>query len=436
MPVQVQQEQIDHCRVALTIDVPPEEIQKAVDSVFNQFAKRTSVPGVRPGKAPRNLVRRFIDEGRVQELAVERALTNAFRDAIKQTGVEPYGEAEPQVERPEEELDPEKGFSFKATIALRPHVHLGELEGLTGRRVLTQITDEDVTREIDRYREAASTYQPTDQPAVDEDRLRATTEVSIEGEPVESLTFREPRLFQVGSNLEEFDAGLRGLSAGEQKTFEFTFPADLDDEELRGKTATAQVAVTEVLRATAPELDEEFARKVGAESVENLRTRIREGLQRQADLLADQELNEGLLREIVRRSEVHFPEEMVAREVTDRVNSLIAALQKRGYTLEDYLEAQETDLQTYQGRTRQEAEESIRNTLVLLEIAQANNIRVTDQDVEQEVRQRAEAENVKLSQMRRLLADTGEFDAIRNRVFRRKVAEFLRGKAEIREVQA
>src|SRR4051794_29556326 len=101
MPVTVQQEQIDDCHIALTIQVPPEDVQRAVDSVFNQYAKRTTVPGFRPGKAPRHLIKRFIDEGRIKEMALDQSLTNAYRDALKQTNISPYPHAEPQVELPE-----------------------------------------------------------------------------------------------------------------------------------------------------------------------------------------------------------------------------------------------------------------------------------------------------------------------------------------------
>jgi trigger factor len=435
MPVQVQQEQIDHCHVALTIEVPPEEFQKAVDSVFNQFAKRASIPGFRPGKAPRHLLKRVIDEDQVKELALERAVTNAFQDAIRQAGVQPYGDADPQVEMPEEELDPEKGFSFKATVALRPHVHLCSLEGLEARRVTVTVTDEDVQHEIDRLREAAAGFQPTDEAAQEEDRLRATAEVLIHGEPVPDLTFAEPTLFEIGANLEEFDAGLRGLHAGEEKTFEFTFPEDMDDPELKGETATARVKAVEVLRRTVPEADDELARKLGFDDLEALRTRVRENLQAQADLLAEQEMLDGLLDTVVRASEVHYPEELVEAEVSSRMDNLIAALDRRGFSLDDYLAAEKTNLVAVQARLRREAEEALANTLVMLDLAREHDIRVTEKEVEAEVRRRAEQENVKVSQMRRLLHDTGEIDTIRNRLFRRNVAAFLKGKAEIRELQ-
>jgi trigger factor len=436
MPVEVQKEELDACHVALTIGVPPESIRKAMESVFNQFAKRTNVPGFRPGKAPRHLMKRFIDESRVQELAVERALGDAFREAVKQAGVEPYSEVEPQVELPEEEVDPEKGFSFKATVTLQPQVRLGDLEALSARRVVMAIGDEEVDRELGRLAEQAAAFQPVDDPAQVGDRVRATAEVSIDGEPVPDLSFPEPTLFEIGANLEEFDAGLRDLRAGEEKTFAFTFPEDLEDENLQGKQASARVSATEVLRRTAPEITEEFARLAGFESLEAMRARFREGLERQANALADQEMNEGLLQEVVRRSTVHFPQEMVEREVSSRLSNLLSALQKRSLTLDDYLAAEKKDLAQLQAELGEEAREALTHTLVLLEVARQNEIRVADAEVEQEVKRRAEAEDVKPSQLRRALNESGEIDVLRNRVFRRKVADFLRGKAEIREVAA
>jgi trigger factor len=436
MPVQVQQEQLDPCHVALTIDVPPEDIQKAISSVFQQFAKRANVPGFRPGKAPVHLVKRFIDEGRVREVAMEQALTNAYRDALRQTGVAPYRYAEPEVQLPEEEVDPERGFSFKATIALQPQVELGDLEGFTARRVVTRITEEDVTRELDRIREQGATYEPTDQPVREGDRIRAVVEVTADGELVPGASFTEPTLIEIGANLKQFDSGLLGTTAGEEKTFEFAFPEDFVDEALQGKTATTRVSVSEAWRRAVPEPTDDFAKRAGFDDLETLRTRIQEALQRQADALSDQELNESLIQELVRRSRVHFPDEMLEHQVSERMADLIKALERRSLTLDDYLAAEEIDLAELQERFRENAKQGLTNTLIILEFSEKNEIKVSDKEVEDEVRRRAEAEEVKVSQMRRLLNETGEMSVIRHRLLYRKVAEFLRERANIREVES
>jgi trigger factor len=436
MPALVSQEQIDPCHVALTVQVAPEDLKKAIESVFNKFAKRTTVPGFRPGKAPRHLVKRFIDDNRVQEMALDESLNSAYRAAVKEAQVRVYAHADPQVDLPEEEVDPEKGYTFKATVALEPQVELGSLEGLTARRYLTPISDADVDKELARLAERAATFEPTTEPAVDGDRVRAAIHVMVDGELVEGMHYHHPTLIQVGSNFEEFDAGLRGVTAGEEKTFTFTYPADAEEEDLRGKTAEAAIEVVEVLRRTVPPVDEDFAVKAGLESLETLRERVRAGLQAQADAAADQDVNNTLVDELVRRATVHFPEEMVEREASGRVDNLIRALQTRNLTLNDFLAARKTDLATYQNSLREQARDSIRNTLVVLEFARQNGIRVSDKEVQEEIRLRAEIEGVKPAEMRRLLAETGDLDSIDDRIFFRKIAALLREKAQVTEVEA
>ncbi|MCC2660776.1 MAG: trigger factor [Arthrobacter sp.] len=435
MPVQVQQEQLEPCRVALTIEVPPEEIQKAVQTVFNQVAKRTNVPGFRPGKAPLSLVKRYVDESRIQEMAFERALTNAYNDALKQAGVVPYSNADPKVELGEEEMDLEKGFSFKATVATQPSVELGDLEGLSARRIVTAISDEDVDREILRYREQSAAFATTEEAAADGDRVRGSITIQVEGDAEPEIDNQET-LLQVGTNLEQFDEGLRGITAGEEKSFEFSYPDDFGDEERSGKKASVKVDAIEILRRTVPELDQAFAEQNGFETPEALRERVREMLEGQATSMADQEVNDALITEVVRRATVNFPEEMIEAEASDRLANMIRALERRNVTLEDYLQSEQKDVTQLQTELRAEAEETVRNTLVLLRLAQENELTVVQKDVDDEIKRRAEAENVKVSQMRRLLTDTGELDQIRNRLFLRKITIFLRGKAEVTDVAA
>lgn len=436
MPVQVQQEQLEPCRVALTIEVPPAEIQKRIDSVFNQFAKRTAVPGFRPGKAPRHLIKRYIDEERVRELAMDQVLSHAYTDALRQAGVEPYQHSEPQVDLPEEEIDPEQGFSFKATVATHPHVHLGGLEGLSARRVVTRIGDEDVERELERLRDSAARFEQVDEPSAVEDRVRAVVQVTVDDVRDPDASFDEPTLIQIGANLPELDEGLTGLKAGEERSFEFNFPDDYVEEEYRGKTAVAYVQVSEVWRRVVPPLDDEFARKVGAEDVEALRTRLRELLQIQADALADAEVGSALVEELIRRSTVHYPEEMIERQVSVRLAEILQALQTRRLTLEDYLATQQKDMAEFHQELREDVIHGLTHTMALFDYATQNGLLVTEGELEEELKRRAEREKVKVSQLRRLLRETGEIHTVAHEVVYRKVAAHLRERAEIREVQA
>ncbi|MFN3649575.1 MAG: trigger factor [Armatimonadota bacterium] len=436
MAVQVEHEFLDHTRVKLKVEVPAEEVQKAIDSVYQQFAKRTTVPGFRPGKAPKHLIERFVDEGRVRDLAMERVLNNAYRDALRQTGVAPYRYAEPEVDLGEEEIDPTNGFQFTATVSLEPHVHLGNLDGFTARRVVTQVTDEEVERELARIRESAATFKQVDDPSQDGDRIRTTVAVTVDGQPIPDVSFPEPTLIEVGANLETLDAGLRGVKPNETKDFDFSFPEDYQDEEYRGKQAQAHIEVSEVWRREVPELDDEFAKRAGFETAEAVRERVRGLLQQHADITAERELNDSLVEELVKRSEVHFPPEMLERQVSSRMADLIKALERRGLTLEQYLEAEETDLQTLQESLQQQSLESLTHTLVLLDFARERGLTVDNKEVEAELKIRAEQQSVKLSQVRRLANETGEIDVIRHNILMGKVAKTLQETAEIRDVEA
>ncbi len=436
MPVQVQQEQLEPCRVALTIEVPPEDVNRAMETVFNRFAKRTAVPGFRPGKAPRHLVKRYIDEGRVRDLAMEEVLTNAYRDALKQTGVEPYRYAEPQIDLGEEELDLQKGVTFKATLALEPKITLGNTEGLSAKRVVVKITDEDVETELTRIRERGATFEATEEPVAEGDRIRAALKITVGDEALVDASEEEPLILQVGANLAEFDQGILGLKAEEEKTFEFTYPEDYEDEEKRGQTASVSVKVFEVLRRTLPEVNDEFAQRLGLDTAEALRARLREILEAQAEAQADSEMEHDLVHELVRRSSVEFPDEMVTREASERLKRLVHNLEHQGATLEDYLESQKTDLAALENALQAQARDTLTESLVLIEFGHQNNVRVNLEDVEQEINLRAEAEGVKPAQMRRTLADNGELDNLQTQIFFRKVGQLLRSQAEIQETEA
>lgn len=433
MPNQVEQEQVAPCRVALTIAVTPDDYRKAEDAVFSQLARRTNVPGFRPGKAPRHLVKRYIDESRMRELAYERVVTDAFSSAVKNAGLPLFSGVEPEVELPESDAAPEEGFTFKAVVALQPHVHLGDLEGLAVRRVLTTASEEDVERELEQLRQQEASWQEVEEPAALGDRLRATAQVEVDGVPVPDLSFSEPTLFELGANLESFDAGLVGMRAGEEKRFEFPFPEELQDEELRGKTATAVVSALQVQRRVVPPLDEAFAARHGAEDLEQLRARMRAALQERMDSLAEQEVNDALLREVIRRSEIHYPQELVDQEVSAQMNRLLEMLRQRGFTLDDYLKANRTTLAQYQESLRKSAEESLAASLTLAELGRVHDLAVTPQELEGEIRRRAEAQQVKPAQLRRVLQDTGEIDQLRFSLYRAKVAAFLRARASISE---
>jgi trigger factor len=437
MSVEVQHDADTHTKATLTISVEPAEIASAKDKAFGQYTRKLTVPGFRPGKAPRHLIEKWIDQKQLMQLAIERVITDTYTTALKETGVHPYPNADPKFDLPEEEIKGEEGFTYTVTVALEPHVHLGEISGLAAKRVVTPITDDEVNREIDRLREQTAHFHESEDGAAEiGDRVRLTAQITMDGQPVTEASIDEPTIVLLGANFETFDQALEGIKPGEERTFDFTYPDDFADEDLRNKPATATVKAYELHKRHMYDADDEFAKIVGQESLESLKAQIKEALQRQADAVTENELHDSLMQQIQRNSQVHYPDEMVDHEASNALRGMITQLEERSLTLNDYLRSRETDLRTLEAALKSEARQRIERTLVLLEIARANDLAVTEKEVENEIKRRAESEDVKLSQMRRYLNDNNEMQNLREGLFYRKVTDFLESKADITDVAA
>jgi trigger factor len=428
MPVSVEQEQLEPCKVALQIQVPPEQVARTLDNVFARFARNVAVPGFRKGKAPRKLVERYIDPDAVKEAAVEKLIQDGFKQALEQTGLEPYDQA--SVEAPE--FSDDEGFRFRATVPLRPDVQLGEYRGLQAKRVEVAIGEGDIDREMARIREQAARFEEVTEPARDGDRVHANVSVTVDGEVVTDAS-AEGAWLLVGGNFPDFDQGIIGIAPDEERSFTFTYPADMQDEARAGKQAQATVKAIRVQRRIVPEPSDEFAESLGHESLEEMRGEIRRQMQEAAKRQADDFLERDLLEQVVRNATIHFPDSMVTEEVAARTNNLIKNLERRRLTLNDYLASTRQDLATFEAELAEESRRQIRNSLILLRLAEAENIKLEPSDVDEEIERRAKAAKAEPSIMRRLLEEQGELDALQTELFFRKILNHLKSVSTITE---
>jgi trigger factor len=429
MQVTVEQEQLEPCKVALKIRVPPEEVARAQDSVFKDFARHVTVPGFRRGKAPRKLVERMIDPGALKEEAVEKLIKNAFRQALEETGLRPYGQ--PTVDSPEFLED--EAFCFNATVPLPPEVQLGEYRGLEVRRTVVPITEQMIDGELTRMREQAARFEEVQSAAQEGDRIQASVKITVEGEVVEEAQGENTWLI-VGANFPEFDHHVIGTAPGEERSFTFTYPADMQDEARAGKEAEALVAVKRVQRRLVPELDDAFAQSLGHADLAELKTEIRRQLEEAAARQADDFMERELLEQVVQRATIQFPDSMVDEEVAAAMDGLIRDLERRRMKLEDYLQSANRTLADLESELAEDARRKIRNSLVLLKIAEENELAVTPEDVDAEIRRRAQAVSADPGMMRRLIDEQeGEMDRLEQQVFFRKCLNFVKSVSKITE---
>jgi trigger factor len=426
--MQVDVQRLEPCKVALTIQVPPEQITRTADQVFNRFAKRTTVPGFRKGKAPRKLAERYIDVAAVREAAMDQVIQDAYKEALKQAEIEPYDQASVELK----EFEEGQPLTFTATVPTRPEVELGDYKGIEARRVLVPITDEDVSRELQRVREQSARYENVEEPAAEGDRVQARIGVTINGEPVPESSHESAWLL-VGANFPEFDEHVRGIKPGEEREFDFTFPEDLEDKERAGQKAHAKLKVERVQRRLVPEEDDAFAKSIGFEDVEALRADFRRQLEEAAQRQADEFVERDIVAEAVKRSTVHFPQSMVDEEVAHRMDTLLKGLERRGIIMDDYLAHQKKSLAELEADFAEEARQVITNTLVLSRIAHDNDISASQAEVQEELERRAKETGADPKVMRQVLQDQGELNRLINQVFMRKVLDYLKSVSVVKE---
>lgn len=438
--MQVAQEQVGPCEVDLRIEIDADEVESAIDESYRELAKHAKIPGFRPGKAPREIVERFIGEERVKDRAADKLIQPAYSEALKQTDIDPWAPADVELV----EFERGKPLVFKAKVPLAPKVELGEYVGLEIERKLQKVTDEMVEQEIKDLLERAARLEPvTDRPAQSGDTV--VVDMTDEDKPGE-----EPnrQVATIGQNLPDFDNGLTGMSVGEEKSIQITYPDDHQAEELRGTSRTFRVKLAEIYERKLPELTDEwvkenFGAKVAegeqppaddVDTVDKLRAKIRQVLEKSAASAADAEVRDKIVEKLVENSKIDFPEVMVTERVDERLNETIEALKKRKVTLDDYLKHLGKSLEELRAEFAEDAKEALRANLAIYEVVEKENIKVEDADVEAEVKAVAEARNVPVESIKAYLDSTGGLTGIRYRLLRKKALDFLVAASNIKNV--
>lgn len=438
--MQVTQEQVSPCEIELNIEVEAEKVNAATDDTYRELARATTVPGFRKGKAPRAILERFLDEEKVKERVADKVLQAAYKEALEETKIEPFAPADVEVVK----FETGEPFVFKAKVPLEPKVELGDYVGIEVERNVQTVKDEEVEIEINQMLERHAQYtQITDRAAKEGDT--AVLEMMDESNPTE-----EPNrnVAQVGENLPDFDKGLIGMSVDEEKVIEITYPEDHDAEELRGKTVPLRTKLVELHERKLPDLSDEWVKTTfnppleeGAEldpdavdTADKFRARVRSAMEKAAQDAANMEVENSILKEVVEKANVCFPEVMVDERVHERLNDLAEELKSRKLTFEDYLKHVNMNFEELRSHLAEEARSALRTTLVLHEVIEKENIKVEEDDVKAEVQAMADSKSVPVEAVNAYMDRTDGWQSIRNRILQKKVMDFLTSASNIKNV--
>ncbi|QZY31727.1 trigger factor [Bacillus amyloliquefaciens] len=406
----------------LTVEVDADTFKTALDDAFKKVVKQVSIPGFRKGKVPRGLFeQRFGVEALYQD-ALDILLPVEYPKAVEEAGIEP-------VDRPEIDVEKiEKGESliFTAKVTVKPEVKLGDYKGLGIEKDDTAVTDEDVQNELKALQERQAELVVKEEGAVENgDTVVLDFEGFVDGEAFEGGKAENYSL-EVGSGsfIPGFEEQLTGLEAGAEKDVEVTFPEEYHAEELAGKPAVFKVKIHEIKAKELPELNDEFAKDIDeeVETLADLTEKTKKRLEEAKENEADAKLREELVLKASENAEADVPQAMIDTELDRMLKEFEQRLQMQGMNLELYTQFSGQDENALKEQMKEDAAKRVKSNLTLEAIAQAENLEVTDEEVEAELTKMAEAYNMPVENIKQAIGST---DAMKEDLKVRKAIDFL-----------
>ncbi|WP_146551166.1 trigger factor [Rummeliibacillus sp. SL167] len=416
----------------LTVEVAAEKVDEALDKAFKKVVKQINVPGFRKGKLPRQLFeKRFGVESLFQD-ALEFLVNENYPIAIDEAGIEPVDQ--PEIDFEIEDLGKHKDFKFTAKVTVKPEVTLGDYKGLEVTKQETSVTDDEIEQQLKDQQNRLAELVIKEEGAIEEgdtaviDFEGFQDGVAFEGGKGENYSLE----IGSGSFIPGFEEQLVGVKAGESKDVVVTFPEEYHAAELAGKEATFKVTVKEVKAKELPELDDDLATEIDpdVETLEELRTKLKEKAVSEKETSADTALRDDLVEKAAENATVEIPEVMIESEVNRMLQEYDQSLQMQGMNLDLYYQFSGQDEAALRAQMKEDAESRVRVALVLETIAEAEKIEATEEDINSELEKMAEQFKMDVEQIKSVLGGTS---VIEHDVKIRKTIEFLVENAKISE---
>jgi trigger factor len=417
------------CRRELDLEIPADEVTKAMERVAKEFAKVARVPGFRPGKAPITLIRRrFADD--IKGEVLQSLVPERVEKAVSEQKLTPV--SQPKVEQ----LDFNDGqpLKFRAVFEVLPEFELGSYKDLQLEMPVMDVVDQDVTKTLEDMRERAAAFAPAEKRAVQDGdyvQLKLTGAPEGEGEPLQA----DSVLCHIGAEetMAPFNENLRGVNIGDHKEFDVPYPADYPDAKLAGKTYHYSVDVLGIKTKKLPELNDEFAKDVSdATTLDELKKKIREGLEHQRDHKQKDLLREKVLGEIVKLHDFPVPQSLVEHQMDVRLERVVRSLAQQGVDPR----AVNIDWVSLRKRNEDRAKDDVKAELIVDRIATAENIDVTEEEVEHELQHLGGHSNESAEAIRARLTKQGTLDRIKAKLRSDKTLDWLAQNARVSTTKA
>ena len=417
------------CRRELELEIPADEVSKSTEKVAKEFPKVARVPGFRPGKAPISLIkRRFAEE--IKSEVLQNLVPETVEKAVTEQKLSPI--SQPQVDKLE--FNEGQPVKFRASFDVLPDFQLANYKSLEIEMPEMTITDQDVNKALAEMQQRAAAFAPVEGRTVENDdfvqvKLHGVPEGG--GEPLQA----ESVLCHVGAEetMEPFNENLRGASVGDHKKFDVNYPADYPDAKLAGKLFHYDVDILGIKTKKLPELNDEFAKDVSdAASLDELKTKIREGLEHERDHRQKDLQREKIIGELVKLHDFPVPESLVEHQMDVRLERVVRSLAQQGVDPR----AVNVDWVSLRKRQEDRAKEDVKAELVIDRIASEEKIDITDEELDHELEHMASHSGESAEAIRARLTKQGALDRIKAKLRSDKTIDWLAQNANVKTVAA
>jgi trigger factor len=417
--VKVSTERIPDSQVVLEIEVEPERLERSLERAYRRLAQKTEVPGFRKGKTPRHMLERYLGRDAVIQEALGLLIPEAYNQAIEEENIE-------AIDYPSIEVVQQEPLVFKATVAVRPSIDLGDYREMRVEREPLTVSEEQVSEKLDELRHRYAILEPVDRLLQMGDRVRADVRVSVDGRQVFSEDDAEIHLHQgVPVLMPGFVEELLGCEKGVERQFSIDLSPDYPQQQLAGKTCLCTVVVREIKEEKLPELDDTFAAVVGEgfPSLEALRQRLESDLRQSAEEEADARYGEKVVDGVVAGATLEFPPVLTERETEQLLRERVSS--SGAGDIERYLRQVRKSEEEVRQELRLQAVERIQRSLVLSKVAEAEAISVSEEDIDAEIERLAASSGPRGDEMRKVFDSAGGRDALGRSLLSRRTVERL-----------
>lgn len=420
----LQVEKLENNMAKLTIEVPAEELEKAIEGAYRKNKNKISIPGFRKGKAPRKMIEQMYGKEVFYEDAANALIPDAYDKALEECTEEIVSSPKIDVTQ----LEAGKPFIFTAEVALKPEVTLGKYKGVKVDKADVEVSDDEVNAEIDREREKNSrTVDITDRAVKDGDIATIDFEGFVDGTAFEGGKGQDyPLTIGSGAFIPGFEEALIGAEVGKETDVNVTFPEDYQAAELAGKAAVFKCTVKKLQEKQLPELDDDFVSEVSEESdtVEEYKAEVKKKLADRKEADAKNAKEDAVIDAIIADAKMDIPDAMVETQQRQMIQDYAQRLQSQGISMEQYMQFTGLTTQALMEQVKPQALKRIQSRLVLEAVVAAENMTATEEEFEEEAKTMGEAYQMEADKVKELLGENGKKQVMQD-ICIKKAVEFV-----------